>query len=330
MWWVLRFGSVGTGLSFAAGTPVSPLARPGEHAPRAVTVSFPGVVASLRWLRSVTVRGVAVAVKQGARRVVPPRRVSSRSMPSCPDMVHAAGCYRVPAAHHPLTTRPVRRGRRRQVTPAHPSGAPRPDPASPRPVSGDPTAARPVLEEPDVGRALTRIAHEIVERNHGAGDVVVLGIPTRGVTLARRLGERIEAVEGVTVPIGSVDATMYRDDLRLRGVRPLEETEIPPEGIDGRVVVLVDDVLFSGRTVRAALDALSDLGRPRAVQLAVLIARGPRELPIRADYVGKNIPTSLRETVHVLLRETDGRDGVLLGPADLSRPQSVDTEETTR
>jgi pyrimidine operon attenuation protein / uracil phosphoribosyltransferase len=206
------------------------------------------------------------------------------------------------------------------VTPAQPSGVQRPDPSSTRPVSGDPTAARPVLEEPDVGRALTRIAHEIVERNHGAGDVVVLGIPTRGVTLARRVGERIAAVEGVDVPVGSVDATMYRDDLRLRGVRPLEETEIPPEGIDGRVVVLVDDVLFSGRTVRAALDALSDLGRPRAVQLAVLIDRGHRELPIRADYVGKNIPTSLRETVHVLLRETDGRDGVLLGPADLARP----------
>jgi pyrimidine operon attenuation protein/uracil phosphoribosyltransferase len=178
---------------------------------------------------------------------------------------------------------------------------------------------------------LTRIAHEIVERNHGAGDVVVMGIPTRGVTLARRIGERIAAVEGVEVPVGSVDATMYRDDLRLRGVRPLEETEIPPEGIDGRVVVLVDDVLFSGRTVRAALDALSDLGRPRAVQLAVLIDRGHRELPIRADYVGKNIPTSLRETVHVLLRETDGRDGVLLGPADLGRPASAEpSEEATR
>src|SRR3954451_10730762 len=213
------------------------------------------------------------------RRVQPGRRI--------------AGCYRDRAAHHPLTTRPVRRGRRRQVTPAHPSGAPRPDPASPRPGSGDPTSAGPGLEEADVGRALTRIAHEIVERNHGAGDVVVLGIPTRGVTLARRLGERIEAVEGVTVPIGSVDATMYRDDLRLRGVRPLEETEIPPEGIDGRVVVLVDDVLFSGRTVRAALGAPPAPGRPRAVQLAVLIDRGHRELPIRADYVGKNIPTSM-------------------------------------
>jgi pyrimidine operon attenuation protein/uracil phosphoribosyltransferase len=193
-------------------------------------------------------------------------------------------------------------------------------PASRRPVTGDPAVARPVLEPPDVGRALTRIAHEIVERNHGADGVVLLGIPTRGVTLARRLAERIATVEGTAVPVGSVDVTMYRDDLRLRGVRPLEETEIPPDGIDGAVVVLVDDVLFSGRTVRAALDAISDLGRPRAVQLAVLVDRGHRELPIRADYVGKNIPTSLRETVHVLLEETDGREGVLLGPADVSRP----------
>jgi pyrimidine operon attenuation protein / uracil phosphoribosyltransferase len=190
-----------------------------------------------------------------------------------------------------------------------------------RPVTGDPSIASVVLEAADVGRALTRIAHEIVERNHGADRVVVLGIPTRGVDLARRIAERIAAVESVSVPVGSVDATMYRDDLRLRGVRPLEETEIPPDGIDGKVVVLVDDVLFSGRTVRAALDALSDLGRPQAVQLAVLVDRGHRELPIRADYVGKNIPTSLRETVHVLLAERDGRDAVLLGPADLARPE---------
>jgi len=209
------------------------------------------------------------------------------------------------------------------VTPAHSGGGTSPA----RPVSGDPGAARPVLEEADVGRALTRIAHEIVERNHGAGDVVVLGIPTRGVTLARRIADRIAAVEGTEVPVGSLDVTMYRDDLRLRGVRPLEQTEIPAEGLDGRVVVLVDDVLFSGRTVRAALDGLSDLGRPRAVQLAVLVDRGHRELPIRADYVGKNIPTSLRETVHVLLSEIDGRDGVLLGPADLSRPSALDAAE---
>jgi len=202
------------------------------------------------------------------------------------------------------------------VTSAHPPG--------PRPVTGDPSAARPVLDTADVGRALTRIAHEIVERNHGAADVVILGIPTRGVSLAQRIGARIAAIEGnsAEVPVGSVDVTMYRDDLRLRGVRALEETDIPPDGIDGKVVVLVDDVLFSGRTVRAALDALSDLGRPRAVQLAVLVDRGHRELPIRADYVGKNIPTSLTETVHVLLEETDGRDAVLLGPADLARGET--------
>ncbi len=194
----------------------------------------------------------------------------------------------------------------------------------PRPVSGDPDAARPVLEPADVARALTRIAHEVLERNKGAADLVLLGIPTRGVPLARRLAERISAVEGAAVPVGSLDTTMYRDDLRLRRVRALEQTEIPPDGIDGKVVVLVDDVLFSGRTVRAALDALSDLGRPRAVQLAVLVDRGHRELPIRADYVGKNIPTSLRETVHVLLADTDGHDAVLLGPADLTRAESAD------
>jgi pyrimidine operon attenuation protein / uracil phosphoribosyltransferase len=204
-------------------------------------------------------------------------------------------------------------------------------PAHARPVQGDPAAARPVLDAADVGRALTRIAHEIVERNHGAADVVLLGIPTRGVTLARRIAERIEAIEGSAIRFGSVDATMYRDDLRMRGIRPLEETDIPADGIDGQVVVLVDDVLFSGRTVRAALDALSDLGRPRAVQLAVLIDRGHRELPIRADYVGKNIPTSLRETVHVLLEETDGRDGVLLGPADIEEVQiSTGARSTTK
>ena len=201
--------------------------------------------------------------------------------------------------------------------------------SSARPVSGDPAAARSVLDAADVGRALTRVAHEIVERNHGADDIVLLGIPTRGVTLGQRVAARIESIEARPVRTGSLDVTMYRDDLRMRGVRPLEETDIPADGIDGAVVVLVDDVLFSGRTVRAALDALSDLGRPRAVQLAVLVDRGHRELPIRADYVGKNIPTSLRETVHVLLEETDGRDGVLLGPADLGRPTNG-AEEAAR
>ena len=199
------------------------------------------------------------------------------------------------------------------MTAAHPeTGATRR-----RPVTGDPDAARPILEATDVTRALTRIAHEIIERNRGASDVVLIGIPTRGVFLAQRLAAKVAEVEAKDIPVGSLDVTMYRDDLRTRGIRALEETDLPEGGIDGKVVVLVDDVLFSGRTIRAALDALTDLGRPAAVQLAVLVDRGHRELPIRADYVGKNIPTSLREAVHVLLTEHDGRDGVLLGPAEV-------------
>ncbi|HEY8482379.1 MAG TPA: bifunctional pyr operon transcriptional regulator/uracil phosphoribosyltransferase PyrR [Spirillospora sp.] len=181
-------------------------------------------------------------------------------------------------------------------------------------ADGDPRP-KAVLEEPDIRRALTRIAHEILERTKGAHDVLLLGIQTRGVTLAERLAAALREFEGRPVPWGSLDVTMHRDDLRLRPARALGRTEVPSGGIDDRVVVLVDDVLFSGRTVRAALDALNDLGRPRAVQLAVLVDRGHRELPIRADYVGKNLPTSKRETVKVLLRENDGRDAVLLGPA---------------
>jgi pyrimidine operon attenuation protein / uracil phosphoribosyltransferase len=172
---------------------------------------------------------------------------------------------------------------------------------------------RAVLEPDEIRRALTRIAHEILERTNGGGDVVLLGIPTRGVPLARRLAERLEQVEARPLPAGSLDVTMYRDDLRLRPARALGHTEVPAGGIDDKIVVLVDDVLYSGRTVRAALDALGDLGRPRAVQLAVLVDRGHRELPIRADYVGKNLPTSQRETVRVLLAEVDGQDAVLLG-----------------
>jgi pyrimidine operon attenuation protein/uracil phosphoribosyltransferase len=175
--------------------------------------------------------------------------------------------------------------------------------------------ARAVLEPDEIRRALTRIAHEILERTNGADEVVLLGIPTRGVPLARRLAERLEQVEGRPLPAGSLDITMYRDDLRLRPARALGHTEVPAEGIDNKIVVLVDDVLYSGRTVRAALDALGDLGRPRAVQLAVLVDRGHRELPIRADYVGKNLPTSQREMVRVLLTEVDGQDAVLLGAA---------------
>ena len=174
----------------------------------------------------------------------------------------------------------------------------------------DSRLARTVLEAADMDRALTRIAHEVLERNKGPAGLVLLGIPTRGVPLARRLAARIDAVEPGQVPVGSLDITMYRDDLRLRPARALERTEIPPAGVDGQVVVLVDDVLFSGRTVRAALDALGDVGRPALVQLAVLVDRGHRELPIRPDYVGKNLPTSLQETVRVLLTEHDGRDAV--------------------
>jgi pyrimidine operon attenuation protein/uracil phosphoribosyltransferase len=174
----------------------------------------------------------------------------------------------------------------------------------------EPRLARPVLEAADIARALTRVAHEILERNKGADDLLLLGIPSRGVPLAARLAARIADVEGRAVPVGSLDITMYRDDLRMRPARALEHTEVPPEGVDGRRVVLVDDVLFSGRTIRAALDALGDLGRPRLVQLAVLVDRGHRELPIRADYVGKNLPTSMSERVRVQLSETDGRDAV--------------------
>ena len=174
------------------------------------------------------------------------------------------------------------------------------------------SGSRALLDHADIGRAITRVAHEIVERTKGADDIVILGIPTRGVALARRLASRIEGIEGHPVPAGSLDVTMYRDDLRLRPARPLDHTDIPPGGVDGRIVVLVDDVLFSGRTVRAALDALNDLGRPRAVRLAVLVDRGHRELPIRADYVGKNLPTSVHETVRVLMTEHDGQDAVLL------------------
>ena len=186
------------------------------------------------------------------------------------------------------------------------------------PTDAGPTGAPPgktVLSAADVARVVDRMAHELLEKTGGGGGVVLLGIPTRGTTLARRLAARVHAFEGLVVPTGSLDTTLYRDDLRLKRPRALEATDVPADGVDGRLVVLVDDVLFSGRTVRAALDALADLGRPRAVQLAVLVDRGHRELPIRADYVGKNIPTSLKETVHVLLTEHDGRDGVLLGAA---------------
>lgn len=178
------------------------------------------------------------------------------------------------------------------------------------------TAARkpasPVLDSADVARTIDRIAHQILEKTGGAGDAVLLGIPTRGVPLAQRLARRAGTFEQVEIPVGALDVTLYRDDLRLRGVRALAETIEPPGGVTGKLVILVDDVLFSGRTIRAALDAIRDLGRPRAVQLAALVDRGHRELPIRADYVGKNLPTSIEQKVRVTLVETDGADAVYL------------------
>ncbi len=184
--------------------------------------------------------------------------------------------------------------------------------SAPLPESGATTDGRVVLDSRDISRALTRIAHEILERNKGAHDLVLLGIPTRGVPLAERVAAKIAAVEGIDIPVGSLDITMYRDDLRMRPARTLLPTEIPQGGIDGKVVVLVDDVLFSGRTIRAALDAMNDVGRPRTVRLAVLVDRGHRELPIRADFVGKNLPTSLVESVKVRLAEFDDVDSVTI------------------
>jgi pyrimidine operon attenuation protein / uracil phosphoribosyltransferase len=167
----------------------------------------------------------------------------------------------------------------------------------------------------DLRRAHTRIAHEIVERNHGATDIVLIGLYTRGVAVARRLAEAIEQFEGVEVPVGAIDVAFYRDDIGLRRVQPLGPTEVPVD-ITGRVVVLVDDVLFTGRTARAALEAVTELGRPRAIQLAVLVDRGHRELPVRADFVGKNLPTKTAEDVRVRLRGVDeGDEGIeIWGP----------------
>jgi pyrimidine operon attenuation protein/uracil phosphoribosyltransferase len=188
--------------------------------------------------------------------------------------------------------------------------------AASNPVAGRDGLA--VLDAEEIRRALTRIAHEILERTHGGGEIILLGIPTRGVPLARRLAALIGEFEGLEVPCGSLDVTMHRDDLRLHPARALGRTDLPAAGVDGKTVVLVDDVLYSGRTVRAALDALTDFGRPLTVQLAVLVDRGHRELPIRADYVGKNLPTSQREVVHVLLAEVDAQDAVMI--SDEGRP----------
>jgi pyrimidine operon attenuation protein/uracil phosphoribosyltransferase len=177
---------------------------------------------------------------------------------------------------------------------------------------------RELMSASDVSRTISRIAHQIIEKTAldgaDAPRVVLLGIPTRGVLLARRLAKNIAEYSGVVVAHGALDITLYRDDLNSKPPRPLEDTSIPESGIDGALVILVDDVLYSGRSVRSALDALRDIGRPRAVQLAVLVDRGHRELPIRADYVGKNVPTSRTENVKVRLSEHDGHDGVKIAP----------------
>jgi pyrimidine operon attenuation protein/uracil phosphoribosyltransferase len=178
------------------------------------------------------------------------------------------------------------------------------------PAASRSAGAKVVLHADDMTRVLDRIAHQILEKTSGGAGVVLLGIPTRGQPLADRLAERIAGFAGVTVGLGSLDITLYRDDLHTQASRPLGRTVEPDGGIDGKLVILVDDVLFSGRTVRAALDALTDLGRPRAVQLAVLVDRGHRQLPIRADYVGKNLPTSPDEQVRVSVAEIDGVDEV--------------------
>jgi pyrimidine operon attenuation protein/uracil phosphoribosyltransferase len=176
-----------------------------------------------------------------------------------------------------------------------------------------------VMDAPEMARALTRIAHEILERNGGASRIVLLGIPTRGLPLARRLASRIASVEptfDVSARTGGIDITMYRDDLGRQPTRPLGPTTLPTDGIDDYVVVLVDDVFHTGRTVRAALDAIKDVGRPAVVQLAVLVDRGHRELPIRADFVGKNLPTAQAERVRVSLDEVDGEDAVFIERPD--------------
>lgn len=172
--------------------------------------------------------------------------------------------------------------------------------------------ARTVLKQADITRALTRISHEILESNRGPENLVVMGIPTRGVVLAARIGAILAEISGTVVPSGSLDVTMYRDDLGRNPTRVPSPTEVPPGGIDGKTVVLVDDVLYSGRTIRSALDALGAIGRPSIVRLATLVDRGHRELPIRPDFVGKNLPSSTTERINVHLLEIDGDEFVTI------------------
>ena len=170
------------------------------------------------------------------------------------------------------------------------------------------------LSAEDISRALVRISHEILERSHGSKNVVLLGIPTRGAHLAVRIAGIMSKIEGTNIPFGTLDITLHRDDLRMRPPKAIMPTLIPQSGIEGKDVILVDDVLFSGRTIRSALDALGEVGRPKTVQLAVLVDRGHRELPIKADFVGKNLPSSLDQSIRVSLSETDGIDEVVIEP----------------
>lgn len=183
-----------------------------------------------------------------------------------------------------------------------------------------------LLDADDVARALRRLAHELVEANHGAADLVLMGIQTRGVPLAERIAGHLADIEGIEVPVGALDVTLYRDDIGRRsssgaGVRGLAETRFPAD-IDGRTVVLVDDVLFTGRTIRAALDAVLSVGRPNAIRLVALVDRGHRQLPIRADHVGKNLPTSLAQHVAVHVAEVDGEDAVIVGDLEPAAEES--------
>lgn len=198
-------------------------------------------------------------------------------------------------------------------------------------MTANPDEGRVVLDADDIARALTRISHEILERNKGAEDLILLGLQTRGVPLAKRIAAKISEVEGIGIATGSLDVTMYRDDLRSNPTRTPHRTELPGAGIDGKTVVLVDDVLYSGRTIRAALDALSDLGRPAVVRLAVLVDRGHRELPIRADHVGKNLPTARAERVRLRLVEVDGLDAVSIsGPPAGAESTDIPVHEVER
>jgi len=169
-----------------------------------------------------------------------------------------------------------------------------------------------ILAEGDISRIISRISHQVIEKNQGIENLILMGIRTRGVPLSKRIANKIKEIEGKTVPVGELDITLYRDDLSTTQDQPTVRQTKLPFSVSGKNIILVDDVLFTGRTVRAALDAVIDLGRPRSIQLAVLVDRGHRELPIRADYVGKNVPTSMNEIILVKLNETDGADEVLI------------------